>query len=53
MLRNATTLDLAECRAKGFANTPHKLGGTPLHLWGDRCGGVQDPFGQSGTSRRC
>ena len=74
MLRDATTRDLAEYRAKGFAATPHKLGGTPLHLyiyvadadaafkraldsgskivdpiedkdWGDRCGGVQDPFG--------
>ena len=74
MLRDATTPDLAEYRAKGFANTPRKLGGTPLHLylyvadadaafkravdsgskivaplqdqdWGDRCGGVQDPFG--------
>jgi PhnB protein len=74
MLRDATTPDLAEYRAKGFANTPQKLGGSPLHLyiyvrdadaaftraldsgskivdpmedkeWGDRCGGVQDPFG--------
>jgi len=74
MLRDATTADLAEYRAKGFAATPHKLGGSPLHLyiyvadadaafkravdfgsrivdpmedkeWGDRCGGVQDPFG--------
>jgi PhnB protein len=74
MLRDATTDDLAEYRAKGFASTPHSLGGTPLHLyiyvgdadaafkramelgsklvdpmadkeWGDRCGGVQDPFG--------
>jgi uncharacterized glyoxalase superfamily protein PhnB len=74
MLRDATTPDLAEYRAKGYANTPRKLGGTPLHLyvyvadadtafkraldsgskivapledqdWGDRCGGVQDPFG--------
>ena len=74
MLRDATTKDLAEYRAKGYATTPHKLGGTPLHLyiyvddadaafqraidsgskmvdpmedkeWGDRCGGVQDPFG--------
>ncbi|HXN87439.1 MAG TPA: VOC family protein, partial [Candidatus Binataceae bacterium] len=63
-----------DSRAKGFAATPHQLGGTPLHLyiyvddadaafkraidsgskmidpvedqqWGDRCGGVQDPFG--------
>ena len=74
MLRDATTPDLAEYRAKGFATTPLLLGGTPLHLyiyvadadaafqraldsgsqivdpmddkdWGDRCGGVQDPFG--------
>jgi PhnB protein len=74
MLRDATTPDLAEYRAKGFATTPHTLGGSPLHLyiyvadsdvafqravecgskvvdpmedkeWGDRCGGVQDPFG--------
>jgi PhnB protein len=74
MLRDVTTPDLAEYRAKGFANTPRKLGGSPLHLyiyvadanaafkraldsgstivdpmgdkeWGDRCGGVQDPFG--------
>lgn len=74
MLRDATTPDLAEYRAKGFASTPRSLGGTPLHLyiyvadadaafkralnsgskivdpmadkdWGDRCGGVQDPFG--------
>ena len=74
MLRDATTPDLAEYRAKGFANTPRGFGGTPLHLyiyvadanaafkraldygstvvepmedteWGDRCGGVQDPFG--------
>ena len=74
MLRDATTPDLAEYRAKGFAGTPHGLGGSPLHLyvyvadadasfkralecgsrivdpmqdkdWGDRCGGVQDPFG--------
>ena len=74
MLRDATTKDLAEYRKKGFASTPHKLGGTPLHLyihvadadatyrraldsgskvvdpmedkdWGDRCGGVQDPYG--------
>jgi len=74
MLRDATTPDLAEYRAKGFAATPHMLGGSPLHLyiyvadadaaftraldsgsrivdsmgdkdWGDRCGGVQDPFG--------
>lgn len=74
MLRDATTPDLAEYRAKGFANTPRKFGGSPLHLyiyvadadaafkraldsgskivdpmgdkeWGDRCGGVQDPFG--------
>jgi PhnB protein len=74
MLRDATTEDLADYRAKGFATTPHQLGGTPLHLyiyvgdadaafkraidsgskmvdpmedkeWGDRCGGVQDPFG--------
>jgi PhnB protein len=74
MLRDATTPDLAEYRAKGFAATPHTLGGSPLHLyvyvsdadaaferavecgsqvvdpmedkdWGDRCGGVQDPFG--------
>ena len=74
MLRDATTADLAEYRAKGFANTPSKLGGSPLHLciyvadadaafkraldsgskivdpmgdkdWGDRCGGMQDPFG--------
>jgi PhnB protein len=74
MLRDATTPDLAEYRAKGFAATPHNLGGSPLHLyiyvadadaafkravdsgativdpmedkdWGDRCGGVQDPFG--------
>src|SRR5215471_6649282 len=74
MLRDATTPDLAEYRAEGFAATPHMLGGSPLHLhiyvpdadaafkraldygsrivdpmadqdWGDRCGGVQDPFG--------
>jgi PhnB protein len=74
MLRDATTPDLAEYRAQGFAATPHQLGGSPLHLyiyvadadavfkravdsgskivdpiedkdWGDRCGGVQDPFG--------
>jgi PhnB protein len=74
MLRDATTPDLGEYRAKRFAATPHELGGTPLHLyvyvadadaafkravdsgsrivdpiedkdWGDRCGGVQDPFG--------
>jgi PhnB protein len=74
MLRDATTPDLAEYRAKGLAATPHTLGGSPLHLyvyasdadaafeqavesgskvvdpiedkeWGDRCGGVQDPFG--------
>lgn len=74
MLRDATTRDLAQYRKKGFAATPHQLGGTPLHLyiyvadadaafkraidsgsktvdpledkeWGDRCGGVQDPFG--------
>jgi PhnB protein len=74
MLRDATTPDLAEYRAQGFAGTPHAFGGTPLHLyiyvadadavfkraldsgskvvdpladkpWGDRCGGVQDPFG--------
>jgi PhnB protein len=74
MLRDATTADLAEYRAKGFAATPRTLGGSPLHLyiyvadadatfqravengskivdqiedkdWGDRCGGVQDPFG--------
>jgi PhnB protein len=74
MLRDATTPDLAEYRAKGFAATPRTLGGSPLHLyiyvpdadrtfgravecgskvvdpiedkdWGDRCGGVQDPFG--------
>jgi PhnB protein len=74
MLRDVTTPDLAEYRAKGFASTPRSLGGTPLHLyiyvadadaafkraldsgskivdpmedkdWGDRCGGVQDPFG--------
>jgi PhnB protein len=74
MLRDATTPDLAEYRAKGFAATPQTLGGSPLHLyiyvadadatfkravdygsrivdpmadkdWGDRCGGVQDPFG--------
>jgi PhnB protein len=74
MLRDATTDDLAEYRAQGYAATPHSLGGTPLHLyvyvadadaafkraieagsklvdkmedkeWGDRCGGVQDPFG--------
>jgi PhnB protein len=74
MLRDATTPDLAQYRAKGFATTPRSLGGTPLHLyiyvadadaafkqavdsgskivdpmedkdWGDRCGGVQDPFG--------
>jgi PhnB protein len=74
MLRNATTPDLAEYRAQGFAATPRTLGGSPLHLyiyvadadaafkravdsgsrivdpmedkdWGDRCGGVQDPFG--------
>lgn len=74
MLRDATTPDLAEYRARGFANTPRQLGGTPLHLyiyvadadaafkraldcgsmvvdpigdkeWGDRCGGVRDPFG--------
>jgi PhnB protein len=74
MLRDATTPDLAEYRAKGLAATPHALGGSPLHLyiyvsdadaafkravecgsqivgpiedkdWGDRCGGVQDPFG--------
>jgi PhnB protein len=74
MLRDATTPDLADYRAKGLASTPHLLGGSPLHLyiyvedadaafgraleagskmvdqmedkeWGDRCGGVQDPFG--------
>ena len=74
MLRDATTPDLAEYRTKGYANTPRKFGGSPLHLyiyvadadaafkraldsgsktvdpmedkeWGDRCGGVQDPFG--------
>jgi uncharacterized glyoxalase superfamily protein PhnB len=74
MLRNATTPDLAQYRARGFADTPHRLGGSPVHLyiyvedadgafkraldsgcvivdpigdkeWGDRCGGVQDPFG--------
>ncbi|HEY6420673.1 MAG TPA: VOC family protein [Candidatus Binataceae bacterium] len=74
MLRDATTKDLADYRKRGFASTPHKLGGTPLHLyihvadadaayqraldsgakvvdpmddkeWGDRCGGVQDPYG--------
>jgi PhnB protein len=74
MLRDVTTPDLAEYRAKGFAATPHQLGGSPLHLylyvedadaafkraidsgsriidpmedkgWGDRCGGVEDPFG--------
>ena len=74
MLRDATTPDLAEYRAKGIAATPQTLGGSPLHLyiyvadadaafkravdsgsrivdpmedkdWGDRCGGVQDPFG--------
>jgi PhnB protein len=74
MLRDATTPDLAEYRAKGFAGTVREFGGTPLHLyvyvddadaafkraiesgskmvdpiedkdWGDRCGGVQDPFG--------
>jgi PhnB protein len=74
MLRDATTPDLAEYRAKGLAATPRTLGGSPLHLyiyvadadvafehavaygskvidpiedkeWGDRCGGVQDPFG--------
>src|SRR5215472_15081999 len=74
MLRDATTPDLAEYRAKGLAATPRALGGSPLHLyvyvsdadaafeqavesgskvvdpmedkeWGDRCGGVQDPFG--------
>jgi PhnB protein len=74
MLRDATTPDLAEYRAKGFAGTPRSFGGTPLHLyiyvadsdaaykralesgsrivdpmadkeWGDRCGGIQDPFG--------
>ncbi len=74
MLRDATTEDLAEYRAKGIAATPRSLGGTPLHLyiyvedadaafkrakdlgwrtvdpmedkaWGDRCGGVKDPFG--------
>ena len=74
MLRDATTPDLVEHRAKGFANTPRELGGSSLHLyiyvadadavfkraldsgskivdpmgdkdWGDRCGGVQDPFG--------
>jgi PhnB protein len=33
MLRNATTDDLAEYRRKGFARTPHQLGGTPLHLY--------------------
>ena len=33
MLRDATTPDLAEYRAKGFANTPRSLGGTPLHLY--------------------
>jgi PhnB protein len=33
MLRDATTKDLAEYRAKGFARTPHQLGGTPLHLY--------------------
>lgn len=74
MLRDATTADLADYRAKGFAASPGTLGGSPLHLyiyvadadttieravecgskivdpiddkdWGDRCGGVQDPFG--------
>jgi PhnB protein len=74
MLRDARTPDLAAYRAKGFAASPHELGGSPLHLyvyvsdadaafnravesgskivdpiedkdWGDRCGGVQDPFG--------
>jgi len=74
MLRDAETEDLAEYRARGFARTPHSLGGTPLHLyiyvadadaafkraidsgakivnpmrdteWGDRCGGVEDPYG--------
>lgn len=33
MLRDAFTEDLAEYRAKGFAATPHQLGGTPLHLY--------------------
>ena len=33
MLRDATTPDLAEYRAKGFAATPHSLGGSPLHLY--------------------
>jgi len=74
MLRDATTPDLAEYRAKHWAGSPREFGGTPLHLyiyvadadvafkraldagskvvdpiadkeWGDRCGGVQDPFG--------
>jgi PhnB protein len=33
MLRDATTPDLAEYRARGFATTPRSLGGTPLHLY--------------------
>ena len=33
MLRDATTADLAEYRAKGFAATPHSLGASPVHLY--------------------
>jgi uncharacterized glyoxalase superfamily protein PhnB len=33
MVRDATTPDLAQYRAKGFATTPRALGGTPLHLY--------------------
>ena len=33
MLRDATTSDIADYRAKGYATTPRALGGTPLHLY--------------------
>jgi PhnB protein len=33
MLRDATTPDLAEYRRKGFAATPHSLGGSPVPLY--------------------
>jgi PhnB protein len=33
MLRDATTPDLADYVKKGFARTPHSLGGTPLALY--------------------
>ncbi|HKN01856.1 MAG TPA: VOC family protein [Candidatus Binataceae bacterium] len=33
MLRNATTPDLADYVERGFARTPHQLGGTPLALY--------------------